>query len=76
MNKVLKDYAYYVTETLPNWHFNSKNYIGVDNLLPNRQGIKESEYVPSEGNFISFRKGDILVGNIRPYFKKIVKGKK
>lgn len=71
MNKVLKDYAYYVTETLPNWHFNSKNYIGVDNLLPNRQGIKESEYVPSEGNFISFRKGDILVGNIRPYFKKI-----
>jgi len=47
------------------------NYVGVDNLLQNREGKKDSSKVPTKGNLIGFRKGDILIGNIRPYLKKI-----
>lgn len=46
-------------------------YVGVDNLLPNKQGKVSSSYVPKEGSLISFNKNDILIGNIRPYLKKI-----
>jgi len=45
-------------------------YISTENMLPNKAGITTSSGVPS-GNAIKFQKGDILVSNIRPYFKKI-----
>ena len=47
------------------------NYVGVDNLLQNRTGKMQSNYVPTSGNLTEFREGDILIGNIRPYLKKI-----
>jgi type I restriction enzyme S subunit len=47
------------------------NYIGVDNLLQNRAGKEDSSYVPTEGRLIEYRVGDVLIGNIRPYLKKI-----
>ena len=47
------------------------NYVGVDNLLPNKQGKKSSTYVPSKGVAIQYLRDDILIGNIRPYLKKI-----
>jgi type I restriction enzyme S subunit len=46
-------------------------YVGVDNLLPNRQGKSISSYVPTKGKLTRYNAGDILVGNIRPYLKKI-----
>src|SRR5690606_6337167 len=45
--------------------------VGVDNLLPNRGGKTISKYVPNAGNLISYSKDNILIGNIRPYLKKI-----
>lgn len=48
-----------------------KNYVGVDNLLQNRAGKINSTHVPTEGRLIEYRSGDILIGNIRPYLKKI-----
>ena len=50
---------------------NKENYVGVDNLLADKKGKTISEYVPQEGNAIAYQIGDILVGNIRPYLKKI-----
>lgn len=50
---------------------NENNYVGVDNLLQNRAGKMQSNYVPTSGNLTEFREGDILIGNIRPYLKKI-----
>lgn len=47
------------------------NYVGVDNLLQNRAGKTESNYVPTEGNLTRYSENDILIGNIRPYLKKI-----
>lgn len=46
-------------------------YVGVDNMNSNKRGIIKASYIPSSGNFTKFKAGDILVGNIRPYLKKI-----
>jgi len=50
---------------------NEKNYIGVDNLLQNRMGKTNSSYLPTSGNLTAYFENDILIGNIRPYLKKI-----
>lgn len=71
MSKVLSDCAYYITEKIDCTLLSDKTYIGMDNMLPDKGGITESEYTPSEGTATRFKKGDILIGNIRPYFKKI-----
>ena len=47
------------------------NYVGVDNLLKDKYGKEDSKYVPQEGNFTKFTKDSILIGNIRPYLRKI-----
>ncbi len=47
------------------------NYIGVDNLLQNCVGKKSSTYVPETGKLTCYESDDILLGNIRPYLKKI-----
>ncbi len=45
-------------------------FITSDNLLSNKSGIKKSVITP-KGALIAYKKGDILIGNIRPYLKKI-----
>ena len=50
---------------------NAKSYIGVDNLLPDRKGKTDSLYVPTEGKCVQFKTNNILIGNIRPYLKKV-----
>jgi len=50
---------------------NKSNYVGVDNLLQNRGGRVDSNHVPSSGNVTEYRESDILIGNIRPYLRKI-----
>ena len=47
------------------------NFVGVDNLLQNKAGKSNSNHVPTVGNFTEYSNGDILIGNIRPYLKKI-----
>ena len=49
----------------------NESYVGVDNLLQNKQGKTVSSYVPATGKLTQYVSGDILVGNIRPYLKKI-----
>ena len=46
-------------------------YVGVDNLLPDKRGKTSSSYVPTEGRLAQFLVGDVLIGNIRPYLRKI-----
>lgn len=50
---------------------NSKTYITTDNMLPNKAGIVESKNMPRNISVIKFIKDDVLLSNIRPYFKKI-----
>ena len=48
-----------------------ENYISTENMLPNKGGITTAANLPSVGQTQAYRKNDVLVSNIRPYFKKI-----
>ena len=65
----LSDIAYFSNDTTDTE--NLKNYITTDNILPNKQGIIKAEYIPTYGNVLKYEEYDILIANIRPYFKKI-----
>ena len=47
------------------------NYISTENMLPNKSGIEMADSVPELRTFPGYSAGDILLSNIRPYFKKI-----
>lgn len=47
------------------------NYISTENMLPNKGGTTTSDTVPNSGNVSVYKAGDVLLSNIRPYFKKI-----
>lgn len=47
-----------------------KNYVSTENIMQNFQGVERfisAEYISGDG----FNKNDILMGNIRPYLKKV-----
>lgn len=46
-------------------------FVGMDNLLPNTAGKTEASYLPNTTRITAYEVGDILLGNIRPYLKKI-----
>ena len=50
---------------------NIGNYISTENMLPNRGGIEIASSVAEGKTFPAYKEGDILLSNIRPYFKKI-----
>jgi len=67
----LRDIAEYSSRRIPAEELDTFNYVGVDNLLKDKYGRENSEYVPQTGSSTKFGKGDILIGNIRPYLRKI-----
>ena len=69
--KTLSEVAKYSKDRISFEYLNEKNYVGVENLLKNRLGKIDSNNVPTEGNSVKFNMGDILIGNIRPYLRKI-----
>jgi len=48
-------------------------YVSTENMLQNRGGIAKAASLPTTSSTQAYKKGDILVSNIRPYFKKIWK---
>ncbi|MFH0357834.1 restriction endonuclease subunit S [Streptococcus sp. A27] len=69
--KQLGELSTYVTDKISSNDLNSKNYIGTDNMLSNMKGIEQATYLPNSTLVNSFIPNDILIANIRPYFKKI-----
>jgi len=47
------------------------NFVGVDNLLPDKRGRTDATYFPNTARLTAFKEGDVLLGNIRPYLKKV-----
>ena len=47
------------------------NYISTENILQDRRGILPSNNLPKAKSVPHFDVGNILISNIRPYFKKI-----
>lgn len=52
-----------------------KTYISTENMLPNKGGITVASSLPTVQLTQEYKKGDVLVSNIRPYFKKIWQAK-
>ena len=47
-------------------------YYSTENMQPNRQGAVQATALPTIKQTTACQKGDVLVSNIRPYFKKIL----
>lgn len=67
----LGDIAPFVTEKVSYTKISPKSYISTDNMLQNMAGVVAYSGVPNIGRVTLYRKGDILISNIRPYLKKI-----
>lgn len=48
-----------------------ETYISTENMMPNKGGITSASSLPTIAQTQAFLAGDVLVSNIRPYFKKI-----
>lgn len=67
----LSEIAYYPNKRIDARFVNEDNYVSVENLLKDKQGKTKSTSVPTQGSVIEYIENDILIGNIRPYLKKI-----
>lgn len=70
-NFKLKQIADYWTGKIDSSVLDETNYVSTDNLIPDKAGIVNSNYVPKSGRANSFSENDVLISNIRPYFRKI-----
>lgn len=67
----LKNAVQYVSDKIEVSALSKEEYITTDNMLPNKSGVTKCESLPQDGRVTRYSQGDILVSNIRPYFKKI-----
>ena len=71
MKYKLEDLCSYAKGKIEVEALTDKNYISTENMLPNKGGITTATSLPSTAQTQRYQKFDILVSNIRPYFKKI-----
>ena len=69
--KLLFEVSVYRKDRISSDKVDKENYISTENMLPNRGGVEIATTVASAKTFPAYKKGDILLSNIRPYFKKI-----
>ena len=69
--KTLGQVAHYAKNRIDADAVTENTYVGVENLLQNKAGKTVAVSVPTKGTVIAFNPHDILIGNIRPYLKKI-----
>ena len=67
----LEEIAHYAKARIDCKTINEDNYVGVENLLQNKAGKTKATSVPTTGMVIAYQKNDILIGNIRPYLRKV-----
>ena len=61
----------YSTTTIDASELTETTFVGVDNLLPNKAGKTTARHGPNTARVTQFQEGDVLLGNIRPYLRKI-----
>lgn len=67
----LSTVAGYSKSRISSSELNENTFVGVDNLLQNKLGKTTSEHIPESGNWAKYSPEDVLIGNIRPYLRKI-----
>ncbi len=74
MSKTLQDYATLINDTIQSNEIN--HYITTDNMCQNLGGIDTFKNINiPQGKVRSFQKDDILLSNIRLYFRKVYRAK-
>lgn len=71
MKSKLSDICSYRNEKIAVAELDRENYISTENMLPDKNGVTIATSLPKTIQTQKYDKGDILVSNIRPYFKKI-----
>lgn len=69
---ILSDICSYSKEKVAVSDLNVNIYFSTENMLPGKAGSTEATSLPATPQTTACRKGDTLISNIRPYFKKIV----
>ena len=70
MNRKLSEICEYVTKRIETEGLGVDSYISTENMLQNKGGVVAAAKVSSE-KAVAFNPGDVLISNIRPYFRKI-----
>ena len=69
---ILSDICSYSKEKVAVSELNVNTYFSTENMLPEKAGSTKATSLPTTLQTTACRKGDTLIYNIRPYFKKIV----
>ena len=67
----LSEIATYVNDKVAISKLTLKTYISTENMIQDKGGVTFSSGLPAVSTTQAFKQGDVLVSNIRPYFKKI-----
>ena len=67
----LEDICSYVKGKVDVSTLTNDTYISTENMLSNKGGVKAATSLPSTMQVQRYQRNDVLVSNIRPYFKKI-----
>ena len=71
LSLVLNDVAKFITSKIEVSEINETNYISTENMISNKGGITIATSLPDTKSVRKYLPKDILINNIRPYFKKI-----
>lgn len=69
---ILSDICSYSREKVIVSELNVNTYFSTENMLPGKAGSIEAKSLPTTLQTTACQKGDTLISNIRPYFKKII----
>ena len=67
----LADICDYTKDKIEVATLDKNTYISTENMMPNKAGITSASSIPTVAQTQAFLAGDVLVSNIRPYFRKI-----
>jgi len=71
VTKTLSDLCSFADGRIPVTDLYLDNYISTENMLANKNGITRSAGLPTISQTQEYKAGDVLISNIRPYFRKI-----
>ncbi len=67
----LREVSEYSSTRIDAAKLDGTSFVGVDNLMPDKGGRTDANYSPNTSRLTAYSAGDLLIGNIRPYLKKI-----
>ena len=67
----LKEICEYISDRVAVAAISKENYISTENMAQNQGGVTRASSIPASGAVVRYNNNDILISNIRPYFKKI-----